>query len=36
LLRSPGPADLNLQKEAISLYQVADDLYIHGRYRLDP
>jgi hypothetical protein len=25
-----------LEKDAIALFQVADDLYIHRRYRLDP
>ena len=36
LLRSPGTAERELEKDAISLYQVADELYIHQRYRLDP
>jgi phosphoglycerol transferase MdoB-like AlkP superfamily enzyme len=28
-------ADLELEKDAIAIYQVADDLYMHQRYRLD-
>jgi hypothetical protein len=35
LLTSPSPADLELEKNAVALYQVADDLYMHRLYRLD-
>jgi phosphoglycerol transferase MdoB-like AlkP superfamily enzyme len=31
----PNEADLEIEKDAISIYQVADDLYTHRRYRLD-
>lgn len=36
LWREPAAADLELQKDAMALYQVADDLYMRQRYRLDP
>jgi phosphoglycerol transferase MdoB-like AlkP superfamily enzyme len=36
LLKQPLSSDLELEKDTISLYQVADDLYMHQRYRLDP
>jgi hypothetical protein len=36
LLTQPTASELELAKDAISLYQVADDLYTHNRYRLDP
>lgn len=32
----PTDADLEIEKDAISIYQVADDLYTHQRYHLDP
>jgi phosphoglycerol transferase MdoB-like AlkP superfamily enzyme len=35
LLPSPSPADLEQEKNAVAIYQVADDLYTHQRYRLD-
>lgn len=35
-LAEPGPLEQELEKDAIALFQVADDLYIHRRYRLDP
>ncbi len=35
LLPRPTEADLDIEKDAIALYQVADDLYTHQRYRLD-
>jgi len=35
LLPQPGDADRELEKDAISIYQVADDLYMHRRYRID-
>ena len=34
--RAPAPADLELQADAIALYQTADELYIHRQFRLDP
>jgi phosphoglycerol transferase MdoB-like AlkP superfamily enzyme len=34
-LSHPTEADLELEKDAIAVYQVADDLYMHQRYRLD-
>jgi phosphoglycerol transferase MdoB-like AlkP superfamily enzyme len=35
LLPKPTDADRELEKDAIAIYQVADDLYIHRRYHLD-
>ena len=35
LLTTPGAPELELEQDAIALYQVADDLYIHQRYRID-
>jgi phosphoglycerol transferase MdoB-like AlkP superfamily enzyme len=35
LLPSPTDADRELEKDAIAIYQVADDLYMHRRYRID-
>jgi phosphoglycerol transferase MdoB-like AlkP superfamily enzyme len=35
LLARPADADLELEKDTIAIYQVADDLYMHHRYRLD-
>jgi hypothetical protein len=35
LLRIPGPLERELQTDAMALFQVADDLYTHQRYRLD-
>ncbi len=35
LLKSISAADSELEKDAIALYQVADDLYVHQRYHLD-
>ncbi len=34
-LASPADSDSELKKDAIALYQVADDLYTHRRYRID-
>jgi phosphoglycerol transferase MdoB-like AlkP superfamily enzyme len=34
-LPHPTEADRELEKDAIALYQVADDLYMHRRYHLD-
>jgi arylsulfatase A-like enzyme len=31
----PTEADLEIEKDAISIYQVADDLYMHRGYHLD-
>jgi phosphoglycerol transferase MdoB-like AlkP superfamily enzyme len=33
-VQSPSPAMLELERDAEALYQVADDLYMHGRYRV--
>jgi phosphoglycerol transferase MdoB-like AlkP superfamily enzyme len=35
LLSNPDAADLELERDTIAIYQVADDLYMHHRYRLD-
>ncbi len=35
LLSKPTDADREIEKDAIAIYQVADDLYIHRRYRID-
>ena len=35
LLPSPSESDLELEKDTIALYQVADDLYMHRRYRVE-
>ena len=35
-LNQPGPADEEIEKDCTALYQVADDLYMHRRYCLDP
>ena len=35
VLPSPTDADRELEKDAIAIYQVADDLYMHRRYRID-
>ena len=35
LLTRPTDADRELEKDAIAIYQVADDLYTHRRYRID-
>jgi hypothetical protein len=34
---TPGMTDPDreIEKDAIAIYQVADDLYMHNRYRLD-
>jgi phosphoglycerol transferase MdoB-like AlkP superfamily enzyme len=34
-LNKPAKSDREIQTNAIALYQVADDLYMHERYRLD-
>jgi phosphoglycerol transferase MdoB-like AlkP superfamily enzyme len=34
--QAPGTSDLELQKDATALYQVADELYVNRNYRLDP
>ena len=34
-LANPGAAELELENDAIALYQVADDLYVHEHYRID-
>ena len=34
-LTQPTDADRELEQDAIALYQVADDLYMHRRYRID-
>jgi phosphoglycerol transferase MdoB-like AlkP superfamily enzyme len=35
LLLQPTEADREIEKDAIAIYQVADDLYMHRRYRID-
>ena len=35
LLPQPTPADLEIENDAIAIYQVADDLYMNRRYRVD-
>jgi arylsulfatase A-like enzyme len=35
LISHPSDADLEQEKDAIAIYQVADDLYMHREYRLD-
>jgi phosphoglycerol transferase MdoB-like AlkP superfamily enzyme len=32
----PASLELELEKDAIAIYQVADDLYMNRRYRIDP
>ena len=34
-LQEPTAADLELENDAIAVYQVADDLYMHRHYRID-
>ncbi len=35
LLANPSDADRDIEKDAVAIYQVADDLYMHRRYRID-
>jgi phosphoglycerol transferase MdoB-like AlkP superfamily enzyme len=35
LLLQPADSDRELERDAIALYQVADDLYTHQKYRID-
>ncbi len=35
-LKAAGDSDGELEKDAIALFQVADDLYLHQRYHLEP
>jgi hypothetical protein len=35
LLSQPTDTDRELEKNATAVYQVADDLYMHDRYRID-
>jgi phosphoglycerol transferase MdoB-like AlkP superfamily enzyme len=35
LLAQPTDTDREIEKDAIAIYQVADDLYMHRRYRID-
>ena len=35
LLANPTDSDRELQKDAIAIYQIADELYVHQQYRLD-
>jgi phosphoglycerol transferase MdoB-like AlkP superfamily enzyme len=35
-LTTPGTLELELEKDTIALYQVADDLYVKRRFRIDP
>jgi len=34
-MKSPTPLELELEQDTIALYQVADDLYMNQRYRID-
>ena len=36
LFTAPTDADREQEKDTISIYQVADDLYTNERYRIDP
>lgn len=36
LLSGPSASDQELEADAMAIYQVADDLYMHRRYRIDP
>jgi phosphoglycerol transferase MdoB-like AlkP superfamily enzyme len=36
LLKTPTDADRELEKDATAIYQIADDLYTHRRYHIDP
>ena len=36
LLSQPADTDRELEKDATAVFQVADDLYTHRRYRIDP
>jgi phosphoglycerol transferase MdoB-like AlkP superfamily enzyme len=35
LLKDPSPADAELERDAIAIYQVADELYMSRSYRID-
>ncbi len=35
-VKQPDAADLELEKDATAVYQTADDLYMHERYRVTP
>ncbi len=35
LLKQPSASDLEFENDAIAIYQVADDLYMHQRYNID-
>ena len=35
LLKDPAASDLEQEQDTIAIYQVADDLYMHERYRID-
>jgi len=34
-MKSPSPLELEFERDTIALYQVADDLYVNRRYRID-
>jgi phosphoglycerol transferase MdoB-like AlkP superfamily enzyme len=36
LLAQPTDADRELEKDTMAIFQVADDLYVHDRYKVDP
>jgi phosphoglycerol transferase MdoB-like AlkP superfamily enzyme len=36
LLTQPADSDRELEQETIAIYQIADDLYVHQKYHLDP
>ena len=35
-LKQPESLERELEKDCTAIYQVADDLYMHRRYRIDP
>ncbi|HVV72829.1 MAG TPA: LTA synthase family protein, partial [Verrucomicrobiae bacterium] len=35
-LKNPNASDRELEKDAMAVFQVADDLYMHRRYRVEP
>jgi len=34
-MKTPAPRELEMEQDTIALYQVADDLYVNRRYRID-
>jgi phosphoglycerol transferase MdoB-like AlkP superfamily enzyme len=35
-IAEPGPKELEIEKDCVSIYQIADELYTGRKYRLDP